>query len=229
MQPRHDSRIADAFGSRLEEVVRRLSREHITLGIILLVLGVLGFQISPWLAWFTIGTGVLLLTWHSRMRGTYRGLLYFFAIGGLSVVGLLMAGWSSYNKYSLLGGLRSAAQVVSYEIPLTLSVVGLILLAGTMSLNQIVMNQGGWFTDWYIFRQPLGFLRADTGNPGVEAPLLVACQPRDRRCRDQRGTPRGHCLPDKNDEDGGEHPWIRGGQHRASRTRQFHVTSSLQQ
>ena len=64
------------------------------------------------------------------------GLLYFFAIGGLSVVGLLMAGWSSYNKYSLLGGLRSAAQVISYEIPLTLSVVGLILLAGTMSLER---------------------------------------------------------------------------------------------
>jgi NADH-quinone oxidoreductase subunit H len=86
------------------------------------------------------------------------GLLYFFAIGGLSVVGLLMAGWSSYNKYSLLGGLRSAAQVVSYEIPLTLSVVGLILLAGTMSLNQIVLNQAGWFTDWYVFRQPLAVL-----------------------------------------------------------------------
>jgi NADH-quinone oxidoreductase subunit H len=86
------------------------------------------------------------------------GLLYFFAIGGLSVVGLLMAGWSSYNKYSLLGGLRSAAQVISYEIPLTLSVVGLILLAGTLSLNQIVLNQSGWFTNWYIFQQPLGFL-----------------------------------------------------------------------
>ena len=84
------------------------------------------------------------------------GLLYFFAIGGLSVVGLLMAGWSSYNKYSLLGGLRSAAQVISYEIPLTLSVAGLILLAGTMSLNQIVLNQSGWFTDWYVFQQPLG-------------------------------------------------------------------------
>ena len=84
------------------------------------------------------------------------GLLYFFAIGGLSVVGLLMAGWSSYNKYSLLGGLRAAAQVISYEIPLTLSVVGLILLAGTMSLNQIVLNQSGWFTDWYVFQQPLG-------------------------------------------------------------------------
>ena len=86
------------------------------------------------------------------------GLLYFFAIGGLSVVGLLMAGWSSYNKYSLLGGLRAAAQVVSYEIPLTLSVVGLILLAGTMSLNTIVLNQAGWFTSWYVFQQPLGVL-----------------------------------------------------------------------
>jgi NADH-quinone oxidoreductase subunit H len=86
------------------------------------------------------------------------GLLYFFAIGGLSVVGLLMAGWSSYNKYSLLGGLRSAAQVISYEIPLTLSVVGLILLAGTMSLNQIVQNQAGWFSNWYVFQQPLGVL-----------------------------------------------------------------------
>ncbi len=86
------------------------------------------------------------------------GLLYFFAIGGLSVVGMLMAGWASYNKYSLIGGLRAAAQVISYEIPLTLSVVGLILLAGTMSLNQIVLNQSGWFTDWYVFQQPLGVL-----------------------------------------------------------------------
>ena len=82
--------------------------------------------------------------WSSRSRpGLFGqdfniGLLYFFAIGGLTVVGLLMGGWSSFNKYSLLGGLRSAAQVVSYEIPLTLSVVGLILLAGTMSLNTIV-------------------------------------------------------------------------------------------
>jgi NADH-quinone oxidoreductase subunit H len=86
------------------------------------------------------------------------GVLYLFAVSGLSVVGLLMAGWSSFNKYSLLGGLRSAAQVVSYEIPLTLSVVGLLLLAGTMSLNTISTNQAGWFTDWYVFQQPLGAL-----------------------------------------------------------------------
>ncbi|HEY7827891.1 MAG TPA: complex I subunit 1 family protein [Candidatus Limnocylindrales bacterium] len=85
-------------------------------------------------------------------------LLFFFAMGGLTVVGLLMAGWASFNKYSLLGGLRSAAQVVSYEIPLILSVVGVILLAGTMSLNKIVIGQAGNLFDWYIWRQPLAFV-----------------------------------------------------------------------
>jgi NADH-quinone oxidoreductase subunit H len=86
------------------------------------------------------------------------GLLYLFAVGGMTVVGLLLAGWSSFNKYSLLGGLRSAAQAVSYEIPLTLSVVGLIMLAGTMSLGSIAEQQGGWFGNWFVFRQPLGAL-----------------------------------------------------------------------
>jgi NADH-quinone oxidoreductase subunit H len=85
-------------------------------------------------------------------------LLYFFAMGGLTVVGLLMAGWSSFNKYSLLGGLRSAAQIVSYEVPLVLSVVGLLLLAGTMRINKIVEDQAGWFTSWYVWQQPLGFV-----------------------------------------------------------------------
>jgi NADH-quinone oxidoreductase subunit H len=86
------------------------------------------------------------------------GLLYLFAVGGMTVVGLLLAGWSSFNKYSLLGGLRSAAQVVSYEIPLTLSIVGVVLLAGTLSLNDIAINQGEGFWNWYVFRQPLGAL-----------------------------------------------------------------------
>ena len=86
------------------------------------------------------------------------GLLYFFALGGLTVVGLMMGGWASFNKYSLLGGLRSAAQVISYEVPLTLSVVGIVLLAGTMSVNQIVLQQSGSFLDWNLFKQPLGAL-----------------------------------------------------------------------
>jgi len=85
-------------------------------------------------------------------------LLYFFAIGGLNVVGLMMAGWASFNKYSLLGALRAAAQAVSYEIPLTLSVVGVIILAGTMSLGSIVEQQAGSFLDWNVWKQPLGLI-----------------------------------------------------------------------
>ncbi len=86
------------------------------------------------------------------------GLLYFFAVSGLTVVGLLTAGWSSFNKYSLIGGLRAAAQIVSYELPLLLAPVGIIMLAGTLSLNQIVIKQSGWFWDWYVFQQPLAFI-----------------------------------------------------------------------
>jgi len=85
-------------------------------------------------------------------------VLYFFRHGGLAVLGLLMAGWASFNKYSLLGGLRSAAQIVSYEIPLTISVVGVVLLAGTMSMNGIVLSQSGSALDWFAFKQPLAVL-----------------------------------------------------------------------
>ena len=86
------------------------------------------------------------------------GLLYFFAVGGLGVVGLMMAGWSSFNKYSLLGGLRAAAGLISYELPLILGVMGIVMLSGTLNLNQIVRDQEGSFLDWYVVRQPLGAL-----------------------------------------------------------------------
>ena len=118
------------------------------------------FTLAPVVVYMSAVMSLLILPFAPGIFGQdfNIGLLYLFAIGGLTVVGLLMAGWSSFNKYSLLGGLRSAAQVVSYEIPLTLSVVGLIILAGTMSLNRISELQSGWFTDWFVFRQPLGAL-----------------------------------------------------------------------
>ena len=117
------------------------------------------FTIAPVVVFLTVVLSFLVIPFAPGLFGADLnvGLLYFFAVGGLAVVGLLMAGWSSFNKYSLLGGLRSAAQIVSYEIPLTLSVVGLVMLAGTMSLNGIVEAQGGHFWNWYVFQQPLGF------------------------------------------------------------------------
>ena len=118
------------------------------------------FTIAPIVTYLAAVLGLLVIPFAPGLVGMDMniGLLYFFAISGLSVVGLMMGGWASFNKYSLLGGLRAAAQIVSYELPLLLAPVGVIMLAGTMSLNQIVQNQAGWFWDWYIFQQPLAFI-----------------------------------------------------------------------
>jgi NADH-quinone oxidoreductase subunit H len=117
------------------------------------------FTLAPVIAFMAPVLGFLVLPFAPGLvpLDMNIGLLYFFAMGGLGVVGLMMAGWSSFNKYSLLGALRAAAQIISYEIPLTLSVVGVILLAGTLSLDGIVQHQSGSFLDWFIVRQPLGF------------------------------------------------------------------------
>ncbi|WP_409290679.1 NADH-quinone oxidoreductase subunit NuoH [Peribacillus sp. SCS-37] len=83
------------------------------------------------------------------------GLLYYIAISGLSTVGIVAGGWASNNKYALLGGMRAAAQMISYEIPLVMSVLGVILLAGSLNLNEIVAAQSN---GWFILKQPLGFI-----------------------------------------------------------------------
>lgn len=83
------------------------------------------------------------------------GLLYYVAISGMSVVGFLLGGWASNNKFSLLGGMRAASQMVSYEIPLVMSVVGIILLTGSLNLNEIVAAQEGV---WFILLQPVAFV-----------------------------------------------------------------------
>ncbi len=83
------------------------------------------------------------------------GLLYVFAMGSLAVYGAVLGGWASNNKYSLLGGLRLTAQMISYELALGLSVIGVLMLAGSLSLVKIVEAQKSM---WFICYQPLGFL-----------------------------------------------------------------------
>src|ERR687883_1009662 len=82
-------------------------------------------------------------------------LLYVLAITSVGVYGVALAGWSSNNKYSLMGGLRAAAQLISYELSLGLSLVGVVLMSSTLDLYSIVEQQGGWFgLRWNIFRFP---------------------------------------------------------------------------
>jgi len=85
------------------------------------------------------------------------GILYLIAITTFTVIGLLMAGWSSNNKYALLGGMRSAAQIISYEVPLTLSILGVVILAQSLSMQDIILSQDKIWK-WNLIRQPLGFL-----------------------------------------------------------------------
>src|SRR3989344_3884476 len=85
------------------------------------------------------------------------GLLYVFAVSSLGVYGVMLAGWAANNKYSLLGGLRSAAQMVSYEVSLGLAVVGIFLMAGSLKLTDIVAYQGSNLFHWNILLQPVAF------------------------------------------------------------------------
>lgn len=85
------------------------------------------------------------------------GLLYYAALSSISTIGIVLGGWASNNKYSLLGGMRSAAQMISYEIPLVMSMVGVILMTGSLNMRKIVEAQGNWFWEWNFLPQIIGF------------------------------------------------------------------------
>lgn len=84
------------------------------------------------------------------------GVLYIISVASISIYGIVLAGWASNNKYAMMGGLRSSAQMISYELALGLSFVGPIMLAGSMSILDIVQKQGE--IGWFVIYQPLGFI-----------------------------------------------------------------------
>jgi len=90
------------------------------------------------------------------------GILFIFAISSIGVYGIVLGGWSANNKYSLFGGLRSSAQMISYELALGLAAIGVLMLTGSLKLNLVVENQaaywGGIIPKWNIFLQPVAFI-----------------------------------------------------------------------
>ena len=84
------------------------------------------------------------------------GILYIFGVVSLGVYGIMIGGWASNNKFSLLGAMRAASQIISYELALGISLIALLMITGTLSLNEMVVQQKDQW--WNIFKQPLGFL-----------------------------------------------------------------------
>jgi NADH-quinone oxidoreductase subunit H len=85
------------------------------------------------------------------------GFLFILAIGSLGVYGIVLAGWASNNKYSLLGGLRSSAQMISYEIAMGMATIPVLIIAGNVSLGQIVQGQAGWGLHWNVISTTVAF------------------------------------------------------------------------
>ncbi|HUU01379.1 MAG TPA: NADH-quinone oxidoreductase subunit NuoH [Myxococcota bacterium] len=120
------------------------------------------FRLAPYLvmvgvfaAFASVPFGMLLIASDLNV-----GILYILAITSVATVGILMSGWASNNKWSLLGGIRSTAQIVSYEVPAALSILSVVMLAGSLQMSGtasspgIISSQGGWPWDWYAFYNP---------------------------------------------------------------------------
>ncbi len=127
------------------------------------------FIIGPSLAMLTALMTSAIIPWGPTFDGFVLqvadiniGMLFIFGVLSVGVYGIMLGAWASNNKYSLLSGIRAAAQAVSYELALGLSLIALIMLTGTMSVKEMVEQQhgfwaDGWFT-WNVFKQPLGFI-----------------------------------------------------------------------
>ena len=109
--------------------------------------------VIPWGGSLTIGDREVSL----QVADINVGILYVFGVVALGVYGIMIGGWASNNKFSLMGAIRAASQSISYEIAMGLSIIALLMVSGTLSMSEIVAQQSG-FVNWNIWVQPLGFL-----------------------------------------------------------------------
>lgn len=109
--------------------------------------------VIPWGQTLTIGDRSILL----QVADVNIGVLYIFGVIALGVYGIMLGGWASNNKFSLMGAIRAASQSISYEIAMGLSIIALLMVTQTLSIGEIVAQQSG-FVNWNIWAQPIGFL-----------------------------------------------------------------------
>ena len=152
--------IADALKMAFKEEILPSNASRLVFLIapaISVIVALTAFAVVPLGGPTAWGNSSVAQAWAPYVADLNVGVLYIFAIASLAVYGIVLAGWSSGNHYSLLGALRSAAQMVSYEVSISLAIVGVLMFAGTLSMVGIVQAQthdGIWF----ILAQPLGFL-----------------------------------------------------------------------
>jgi NADH-quinone oxidoreductase subunit H len=121
--------------------------------ILALIPALIGFAVIPWGPNQSLEVGGFSIK-PFIISDINIGILYILAFASIGAYGIILGGWSSNSKYSLLGGLRSAAQVISYELNVGLSIVGVLIMAGSLSLVQITDAQAGGFWNWYVFAFP---------------------------------------------------------------------------
>ncbi|MBI2982359.1 MAG: NADH-quinone oxidoreductase subunit H [Deltaproteobacteria bacterium] len=114
------------------------------------------FRLAPYLVFVGMFVAFVVVPFSSKLiiADLNVGIFFLIAVTSIVTVGIMMSGWASNNKYSLLGGMRSAAQIVSYEIPTGLAILVIVLLSGTLSLQEIIAAQGAYPWQWFIFNNP---------------------------------------------------------------------------
>lgn len=118
------------------------------------------FRLAPYLVFVGVSATFVVMPFGQYLIAADLdiGILFVVAVTSLVTIGLMTGGWASNNKWSLLGGIRSAAQIISYEIPAAVSIVCIVMMTGSLRMQDIIRAQGGLPWDWYMFRNPVVFL-----------------------------------------------------------------------